>query len=114
MKSRLQENAHKIKLLAAAPTKHQKTLIKSADKGLIDAICECSRNIINGNVPLEPSQFNRLRRHRTALRQLAKRSGLNLDKRKKIIQKGGFLPALIPLIGTLASSICSMLFPQPR
>jgi hypothetical protein len=114
MKSRVAENAHKLRLLAAAPPKNRKRLLQLADRGVVDAISECSRNIIKGNVDLAPSQFNRLRKHRTALRQLARKSGLSVQKRKQIIQRGGFLPALIPLIGTLASTVGSLLFPQQR
>ena len=77
-------------------------MVASCDKNLIDCFCECSKNILKGNVPLNRVQFQRLRRQKNNLRLLAlKKTPLN--KKRKILQKGGFLGALIvPALSALA------------
>jgi len=75
----------------------KRKLIKNCDKALIDCFCECSRNVLNGNVPLKSTQLNKLRREKKNLRALSlKRTPLK--RKRKILQKGGFIGALLPPI----------------
>lgn len=90
----------------------QKSMIKAADGDLVRCLCECALNILKGNVRLTPPQKSKLTRHKHSLRQLA--SGkLKIGKKKKILQKGGFLSALlaplIPVVGGLLGSIVGKL-----
>ncbi len=86
-----------------------KKFIQQADTHLINAICECSKNILRGNIKLSEEEYKRLKRYQSHLRQLSTRK-TSLKKKKELIQKGGFLPALIaPLIGLLGSVISSVI-----
>ena len=86
-----------------------KKFIQNSDKKLINAICECSKNILSGNVTLNDEEFKRLKKYQKHLRLLATRK-TPLKQKKEIVQKGGFLPALIaPLIGLLGSVISSVI-----
>jgi len=61
-----------------------------------------SKNVLNGNVDLNSRQFARLKREKKDVRALArKRTSL---KKRQIVQKGGFIGALLmPPIATLGS-----------
>lgn len=97
-----------LKALFHLNNKQRKALLETADSKLVRHICECALNVLIGNVPLQKTQKSRLRRHANTLRKLAEPS-VSLSKKKKIIvQRGGFLPALLaPIIGTLLASIIS-------
>lgn len=84
----------------------RKALLSKADTGLIQCICECALNVLQGNVVLKKGEKKRLKRHAYLLRRLTeKRKSLN-SKKRVIIQNGGFLPLLLaPILGTLLSKI---------
>jgi len=85
------------------PKKRRKYL-ETCSEHVLDGICECIKNLNAGNIPLNGKQFNGLRHHKHALRKLARKE-LPRRKRRKIVQKGGFLPLLlqaaIPLLTSL-------------
>jgi len=68
---------------------------RNCDRSFIDCISECAKNIIKGNVPLTNRQKVRLRRSRNDIRALSMKK-TSLRKKRKILQKGGFLTALLP------------------
>ena len=74
-----------------------KRIIQGADRDLTDCIGECARNILKGNVTLKPSEKARLTKYKLKLGRRA-----TLKSRKKVLQTGGFLPALLgPLLGSV-------------
>lgn len=84
----------------------RKTILKQADKKLKRAIVEIVVNVMRGNVKMKKSQKQKLQKYKTILRRVYKRyyNDRN-DKIKKtkinnkdIVQVGGALPLLIPLI----------------
>ena len=79
-------------------------IIDVAGKELVHCICDCVLNVLNGNIPLEYEEKERLRRHRKCLRELVKKKTSD-KKRKHLIQEGGFLGALIPILGGLVSKL---------
>ena len=85
--------------------RYQKALLNSADKSLISAICESALNLLQGNIPLNKDLKESLRKFKNQLRKLIKKSKLK-EKKKFLVQKGGFLKFLIPhVIGFLSSAI---------
>jgi len=99
--NRLRANGAAIKTLLKAKPPLAKAMIKHADKELITALCECCLNIAKGRVPLTPPQKSRLKKHKKVIRDLLQK-GKSLNARKKLIQRGGFLPALAaPLLSLL-------------
>lgn len=84
--------------------KAKKQLIKNCDKQLIDCFCECSKNILLGNVKLTKAQLLRLRREKKNLRALALKK-TSIKKKRKLLQKGGFIGAILPPVLTVLSSL---------
>jgi ABC-type methionine transport system ATPase subunit len=99
---RLQRNLELLKLLKKCRTKSQRNMIlKHADKDFIKCLCDCAINILQGNIKMSRQCQSNLKRHRECIRNfVAKKTG-GLDKKREfLVQKGGFLPALLaPIIG---------------
>ena len=82
----------------------KKKLIKNCDKKLIDCFAECSKNVLSGNIQLKPTQLRKLRREKKNMRALALEK-TSLKKKRKILQKGGFICAILPPVLTVLSSL---------
>ena len=78
--------------------------ICKCDKMFVDCVSECTKNLIKGNVPLSSRQMSILRHKRNDLRALAKKKTF-LRLKRKILQKGGFLSALLPPVLTVLGSL---------
>lgn len=78
--------------------------LKKCNKEFVDCVSECAKNVLRGNVPLTTNQKAKLRRNQKNLRSLAiKRT--SLKKRRQILQKGGFLAALLPPVLSLLGGV---------
>ena len=103
----IEKNKKILSILGAYDTKprYQKALINSADKSLISAICESALNLLQGNIPLNQDLKENLRKSKNLLRKLIEKTKLK-EKKKFLVQKGGFLKFLIPIvIGTLSAAL---------
>lgn len=99
----MKRHGEMIRLLARAKPPAVKTVIKAASPELVKFLCECSHNVLRGNVPLTTCQKRRLRCHKNKLRALTRKK-LSFKKRKQILQTGGFIGALLkPVISVLGS-----------
>jgi len=107
---RLQRHIPVLQHLSKLPERDKKSFIKTADKSLLDSIHKCCVNILNGCIPLTGSQKTRLRRNKSDLRRLILKK-TSLAKKRKILQKGGFLlailSAVIPIVGSLIAGAIS-------
>ena len=103
MSRRIKNNAETLTFLGRAKPNTAKAIIKTADCGLVNSLCECALNILHGNVPLSTKHRKRLMKHKDHMRVLVK-GNISNQKKKQILQKGGFLSALLPpIIGILGS-----------
>jgi len=69
----------------------------------VDCFSECAKNVLKGNVPLSKRQFSRLEREKTNVRALASKR-TSLRKKRRVVQKGGFVGALLmPALAALGS-----------
>jgi len=97
---RLKNNISYIDVLARAKPCQRKAILHTADYDLIVCLCECALNILNGNVPLKSHDREKLEKYKTHLRELASEKTSNSKRRKILVQKGGFVPALLaPILG---------------
>nr|CAD7458447.1 unnamed protein product [Timema tahoe] len=64
-------------------------LLKTADKKLIESVCECAYNTLKGRVPLKNAQRTKLRAHKQVLSKLIKRGECWKKKRRLLVHKGG-------------------------
>ena len=103
MSRRVKHFASTLKRLGRLRESARKTwLKKNLDKELIYCLCECAQNLLRGKVPLNKKQKTALIRRKKTLRELVRRK-VNLTRKKKIIQSGGFLGALLgPIVSVLS------------
>jgi len=103
MSERVKKYAGLLKRLHKASSAQKKTILKKYVKEgeFVKCLCECSRNIMRGNVALTPAQKRALRKRKNDLRKLSLIK-TSIKTKKKIVQKGGFLGALIgPIVSIL-------------
>ena len=82
----------------SCPSQRAKLLTPELAKALIDIVY----NVLQGHVPIGPKLRKRLGTQKTPLRHLTSPSYSFANKQKYIIQKGGFLPFLLPLLPLFA------------
>jgi len=105
MSQNLKKYAACIKTLHKATSKDRRKLLTNVLKkdSFVNCICECTSNLLGGAVPLTKVQKKRLEKQKKALRLLSSKK-TSLKKKRKIIQKGGFLGAILePIVSVLGS-----------
>ena len=107
MSRRVQKHAVQLKMLRDATPRLRKQIMHHCGKEILDCVCECVKNVLKGNVPLTSSQKQNLSRHRNKLRKLSLKK-TSEKKKNEMIQKGGFLCALItPILSILGGLLGS-------
>ena len=99
MQSNTLKRKHFLNLLAkkSKSSAKRKLMTEFATHGDINAVSECSRNLLRGNIPLNDKQYRKFYRCRHDIRHLANRRNSLKYKKDIINQRGGFLSALLPL-----------------
>ena len=95
-----------IKYLAIAPDADivQQT-IQKAPKGVISAIANAALIAREGDVTLSPSQLSLFRKHRHHFDILTDRQ-IPIDRKREILlQRGGALPIIVPLLASVLGSL---------
>ncbi|KAI8477988.1 hypothetical protein Bbelb_053410 [Branchiostoma belcheri] len=104
MSKRLHRHADCLRVLSKANPKLRKAILSSAPNDLLKSICDCTHNILEGNIRLTPGQRKGLARHKSTLRQLGDKKIPLSKKRQTLIQKGGFLSLLLnPIVSAISS-----------
>jgi hypothetical protein len=87
--------------------KERRKYLKTCCAPFVDGMCECIRNLLKGRVPLKEKHLKTLRRYKKFLREAAsKKTPRKL--RRRLLQTGGFLSAILP---TLISGLSALLGP---
>jgi hypothetical protein len=101
-----------LKVLAKLKTpKKRKAFLELVDDNVIKSICECTRNLLEKNIRINENDIKKLKPYKNHLKFLAENRNASLKmKRKRLIQKGGFLslllrPVLTALAGVIAERI---------
>ena len=93
---RVEAKIPELKLLSKCKTKLRKAILLNSDSDLIRVIRDCVYNVLKGNVKLKREENEKLDKYKSDLRKFVYERGSLARKRKFLIQKGGFLPLLIP------------------
>ena len=115
MSSRVKRHVEVLQVLAKAKPATLKAIMNQPDKDLVHCICECTHNILRGNVPLTKAQKIKLMWYKQELRALDKK-GTSQKRKQRILQTGGgLLPALLaplltPVIAPLAKKVVGKIF----
>ena len=85
-----------LKLLSTCKVKLRKAILLNSDAELINVLQDCVYNVLRGNVKLPKGVDRHLDKYKSVLRKFVYEKANVARKRKLLIQKGGFLPFLIP------------------
>lgn len=96
-----------LQTLTNSDRKVQKIILDRADKKLVSAICILIFNILKGKLIIDNDDKIKLQKYKKQLRKLVSKS--QLEDKKKILQSGGFLNTLLPLLLTGISAITNIL-----
>ena len=106
--ARLWRNAPKLKLLKNSSAKQRKNIISKSNADLISCICDCCLNLVNGNLKVNKIQRKTLVNHAADIRALSKKGKSFKTRKTLLLQRGGFIPALLtPVLTLIASTIAS-------
>jgi hypothetical protein len=109
MSQRLSDIHRELVKLKRLSIKQRKNFFKTCSRDCIIKVCECIKNVLNANLKIKPSHLRKLSRHKHTLRALALKN-TSLTRRKKLLQKGGFLSLLLPAIIPAIASLLGGLF----
>ena len=82
MSKDLKKNMHMLKVLHQAQPKMRKAIVENADGSLVTCLCECAKNILNSNVPVQPQHLKHLKRYRKDVFCLVKKKVPKKTKKK--------------------------------
>lgn len=108
---RLRKHKHLLYTLKDAKPKLRSAILKSVDDDFIKTLHEIAYNTLNKNNPITTKQKDSLKRYKTPIRKLACPKQTLQQKRKLVVQNGGFLPALL---GSLFSGLLGNVIEQWR
>lgn len=105
----IKKHKKELEVLAKGPKKcciyH---IIGSCDNQLVDCLSDGACKILKGEIGLTSKQYKNLKPHQSHLRYLAKQK--SKTRKRKVLQEGGFLPALAaPLLAAILPSIIGLL-----
>ena len=105
MTERMRKNAGTLLALRKAKVAIKRTVISEGKRDLIEALMDCARLIINGEIKPTRAQLQNLRRRSVDITRLLN-AQTSVDAKKRVLQKGGFLSALLaPFIATLGKAL---------
>ena len=105
MSARIKRNFDALRVLKKASPKLRKAILLNSKSELILALCEIISNVLAGTVKLSATQKKKLSGHKSKLRRLANKRVPIKEKREILLQKGGFLAALLPPALSLLATI---------
>jgi len=104
MSRRLEQTLPELRRVRKLKPSSQKKFVCTCDKEILYTICEVLKNIIKRRVPVKPAQLKKIRRHRKSLSALVLKK-TSLKQKRKILQKGGVLGALLPAIVSVLGNL---------
>jgi len=112
--TRLRKYADSLQHLCATKSSYRTRILreKCKDDGFVKCICDCTRNILEGNIPLSTKQRKRLDQHKKLLRKLSADSAPIKRKRSLLVRQSGgaFIGALLrPIVSVLGSILGPLL-----
>src|SRR5215469_4562213 len=107
---RIRSNYRFLELLRKVKPKLRRAILLNCGPGLLKSVGECALNVLRGNVKLTKCSRRKLRKHKDVLRKIADKKVKIDNKRKIIVQRGGFL---LPLLSAVLPFLASLVF-RPR
>jgi hypothetical protein len=104
MSQRVKDLTPYVLTLKSLKPKQRKVLLGYCRKEQLRAIEELALNIVKGTTPLSNADIQTRRKWRRSLKLLALKR-YPIKAKKEILQKGGFLGAILPVLATLLGTV---------
>lgn len=100
MSQTIKKNINLLRALSLMTPKQRRNVLKTADKDLIQSVCECAYNLLLGNINIAPQVKQKLSKYKSVLRKLIKKGESFKTKKRYIVQQGGgvVLPLLLSAV----------------
>jgi len=108
MSERIGRYLELLRLFQKATPEQQKLLLETSNGEFIKALCECCLNATLGHVQYSPKAKRKLKKYAPVIRKAASKTDKDKSvkrKRQLLVQHGGFLPALLAPIISLAGGL---------
>lgn len=100
----IEKQRYMLEVLKGASPKLRKAILQNSDDELICILAEIIVNLMEGQIQITSQQKQKFTPYKKLFRTIVKQCGHHPNKsklRRHIIQTGGALPFLIPLLGPL-------------
>jgi hypothetical protein len=105
MSERVRRHLSTLRRVRRMNERDRREFVRRCDGQLVDCMCECAKNVLKGRVPLSQRQLKKLRQWKKSLRILSTKRP-SLKAKKKLLQSGGFLGALLtPVLSFLGGLV---------
>ena len=81
----------------------------SQKKCIYLALREIAMNVVNRNIKIPKSKYKTFTKHKNIIKRLASGNGKKHLKKRMIMQSGGFISAVLPLLLPLVSAVATPL-----
>ena len=99
-----------VKFVQIMTPKQRKLFFESANKDQIRLLETACLNLAKNHEGLTDGQIKTLKKFKRRIKIMASKGFSIKAKRRIVLQKGGFLPAILPIIASLAGSLLPSLF----
>jgi len=101
---RVRKHARVLNGLRRVDDRVRVALMSKAKRDLVTTLVQCAREVIKRNPSFTPSQLEAVRRRASDISDLL-RPGTTLTQKRNVLQRGGFLSALLTLIPSLVGGL---------
>jgi len=106
----LKRNLKFLQKVKTSKAEQRKQLLQRSNPDQIKCLSDCCHNILKGTIKLNKQQKKKLQQQAQFIRLVASKDIKLPRKREILVQKGGFLPALLaPIIGIAGSLLGELL-----
>lgn len=85
--------------------RQRRQFLQSLTQTEVRCLIELLLNIVKQRVPIKPCDRRRLEKHTPLIRKLLSGGKSLADKKRLLVQQGGFLPFLVPIIAGITSAL---------
>ena len=104
LRSKLRKHAHVLRALQRVDDRVRVEVMSAAKKDLVTLLVQCAKAIINRQVPLTRHQSAAVRSRTRDIAAFV-RPGATLAQRRSVLQRGGFLGALLSVVPGLLGGL---------
>lgn len=109
MSCRMRKTKPLLSLLTKASPRRRKAILQAGGRDVVYSLCECCKNVVDGNIPMTHAQRVHLAKYKKPIRRLADRRVKLAEKQRIVLQQGGFIAPLLSVLAPVLGGILGAL-----